>query len=1463
MGNSFFAALKLRFGERMTESTVKQNLDSEEIEKPSVNCRIINQDMWWGAIGSSFTVFVGGLLLIVLYRGIRICYTELHRISYSAQDRWKKSKERKSSHASVFTGKHISHPVLQEQKESVTSQNRKPPSFTLTALSAIPIGPNSLEAVYGNVLVGSIEGTWVVLRTLEVVDLGFNCFFLFYFGLRFIAADDKLVFWIELNSIVDIFTIPPVVISLYFKRDCIGLRFLRTLRLIQLPEILQYLRILKKHTKIKLVSLLSVFVGAWLTAAGFIHTIENSGDPWRQENNSHQLTYWQCVYLLLVTMSTVGFGDLTARTTLGQVFMAFFIILGMVLFASHVPEIIELIGTNRKYTGSYSVVMGKKHIIVCGHITLSSLHELLKNFNWKEKEESSTIILILEDFNPGLELQALFKRHLLQMQFFQGSVLKPTDLDRVQLDKANACLILADKNCLNPEAEDSANIMKAIAVKQYSPKIRIIAQVLQYHSMGYLQNLPSWNLMHRDSVICLNELKMGFIAQNCLLPGFSTLLANLFIKKSQVEHKTGTWLDIYQEGVSQEIFTEYLSDAFVGMSFPEVCQICYLKLKLLLIAIQYRTGAETVSIVINPTANILIEEQTLGFFIAKKQSHVQKANYYCNECHSDVHNPRCIGTCTCRKKLSKDKPLDGAIRVQSFGVLPRQIASTELIDSMLAREKVSLDSTGMFHWCPPRAITEVTLSRAAVSRLQLSNHVIVCIFSEPKFPAIGLRNFVMPLRASSFTYKELKAIVFVVSLEYVTKEWETICNFPKVFILPGSPLCRADLKAANIATCDMTVVISSNRIHFEEKSLEDKECILATLNLKAMLFEKIKSSNVPATKSVVNFSANTDTCASVDRYHYRVPIITSLVHQSNVYFLDQEDRDDPDTDLYLTKPYASGCVFAFSILNSLTCMTYFNDNILLLIRTLVTGGSSPELDEQLADEDALRGSINAQNNVDQRNRCKLAYITMCDKRFEEFAHGGKYGDLFCKALLQYGMLCFGIFRLQDPAKQSKKRFVITNPLSSFELTESDFIMCTVPFYDTETITANVTSQMGYLSKFVPLHTVSRQASVDLRADYNMYSRDYARLARREEDRKRVGRGGSLKAAKSRKRRYLERSTLRKILNPTIMERASQEGNRKSLPFITVQHYGRDTNAGKENRSSTEVEVNIVMGEGMESTNPDAESQGAALKTTGAAVNTVPEINQLPVATTPGPSALPVGTTPGPSAQPVGTTPGPSALPVGTTPGPSAQPVGTTPGPSALPVGTTSGPSAQPVGTTPGPSAQPVGTTPGPSAQPVGTTPGPSAQPVGTTPGPSAQPVGTTPGPSAQPVGTTPGPSAQPVGTTPGPSAQPVGTTPGPSAQPVGTTPGPSAQPVGTTPGPSAQPVGTTPGPSAQPVGTTPGPSAQPVGTTPGPRAQPVGTTPGPSAQPVGTTPGPSALPAQHPDPEHNLWAQHPDPEHNL
>ena len=46
-------------------------------------------------------------------------------------------------------------------------------------------------------------------------------------------------------------------------------------------------------------------------------------------------------------------------------------------------------------------------------------------------------------------------------------------------------------------------------------------------------------------------------------------------------------------------------------------------------------------------------------------------------------------------------------------------------------------------------------------------------------------------------------------------------------------------------------------------------------------------------------------------------IFIVTANDSNVQFLDQDDDDDPDTELYMTQPFACGTAFAVSVLDSL------------------------------------------------------------------------------------------------------------------------------------------------------------------------------------------------------------------------------------------------------------------------------------------------------------------------------------------------------------------------------------------------------------------------------------------------------------------------------------------------------------------------------------------------------------------
>nr|XP_053652328.1 calcium-activated potassium channel slowpoke-like isoform X10 [Cherax quadricarinatus] len=886
-------------------------------------------------------------------------------------------------------------------------------------------------------------------------------------------------------------------------------------------------------------------------------------------------------------MSTVGYGDVYCHTVFGRTFLVFFLLVGLAIFASCIPEIIDLVGTRSKYGGTLKNERGRRHIVVCGHITYESVSHFLKDFLHEDREDVDVEVVFLHRKPPDLELEGLFKRHFTTVEFFQGSIMSPIDLQRVKVHEADACLVLANKYCQDPDAEDAANIMRVISIKNYSDDIRVIIQLMQYHNKAYLLNIPSWDWKRGDDVICLAELKLGFIAQSCLAPGFSTMMANLFAMRSyKTSPDMSPWQDHYQQGSGMEMYTEALSPAFVDLEFSETSALCFSKLKLLLLAIEVKNEEGTDSkIAINPKAT-KIQPNTQGFFIAQSADEVKRAWYYCKACHDDIKDETLIKKCKCKNYIgnllqasgfmknfmplvaesgpgSEDKsdietelyqvtytppelpkrllnnsrvanqnssgqPLVNAAKTLTAAKknggrptdaltspsqgynrsVPQQdrltedntysyhlsyevkklmptsrssgggngsnnngltvgIADDQAKDFDFEKTEMKYDSTGMFHWCPARSLEDCILDRNQAAMTVLNGHVVVCLFADPDSPLIGLRNLVMPLRASNFHYHELKHVVIVGSVDYIRREWKMLQNLPKISVLNGSPLSRADLRAVNVNLCDMCVILSAKVPSNDDPTLADKEAILASLNIKAMTFDDtigVLNQNPTGggdTLSPLGSPIVLQRRGSV--YGANVPMITELINDSNVQFLDQDDDDDPDTELYLTQPFACGTAFAVSVLDSLMSTTYFNQNALTLIRSLITGGATPELELILAEGAGLRGGYSTPETLGNRDRCQVGQISLYDGPLGQFGEGGKYGDLFCAALRNYGMLCIGLYRTLRMVPQSavgldcrfrdtssscdasSKRYVITNPPDDFTLLPTDQVFVLMQF----------------------------------------------------------------------------------------------------------------------------------------------------------------------------------------------------------------------------------------------------------------------------------------------------------------------------------------------------------------------------------------------------------------------------------
>ncbi|VDD77076.1 unnamed protein product [Mesocestoides corti] len=546
------------------------------------------------------------------------------------------------------------------------------------------------------------------------------------------------------------------------------------------------------------------------------------------------------------------------------------------------------------------------------------------------------------------------------------------------------------------------------------------------------------------------------------------------------------WFTEYLRGVSMELYSAGFSSAFEGMTFVEAAKVCMKRLELVLIAIlaQSTEGEETENVgqypflAINPpnSRHSIIREGTIGFFICDSQEIATRATNYCLRCHRNVTTYDQIRRCGCRSHGLRDKIRSLRDRISAeitdgsrassrltpqspFGIgqsneylrptetpcfLPTPTASasppkfeTSTTDlQQLVHDGSAIDITGVYHWCPKRSLAscvlpnnhsiETTMSDEAASK-SLRNHILVCLLAGNKAPQLGLRSFILPLRASNIGVQDLRPIVFLSSYAAVSEEWHEMENFPNVYLLPGSPLNRRDLWAARIQLCSVCVVIGvAENLQVDDPYMLDKEAILCSLNIRAL---KIPPS--------LRQSVSDDIAARSSGAE--IPLLTALAMDSNIHFLDPDDfeADNSELDIFLTVPFARGLAFTGSVLDALVSTAYFDRNAMTLIRHLVTGGTTPVLEQwaayggdfydNLQVTDIGEAHVNEFLETLRRNNSRrptIAQLSFNDPRLAAIinvAPSGSacitFGELFCRALGEHGILCLGLFRL-NAAKSS-------------------------------------------------------------------------------------------------------------------------------------------------------------------------------------------------------------------------------------------------------------------------------------------------------------------------------------------------------------------------------------------------------------------------------------------------------------
>lgn len=137
-----------------------------------------------------------------------------------------------------------------------------------------------------------------------------------------------------------------------------------------------------------------LFIGA-----GVIHTI------YVLDNDSfHILTdfdFFAALYFNIVTLSTVGYGDIYPLSTVARFGTVFLIITMIYIVSDQLTKIAILMDNYSKYDTYYQL---RDHVIIVGSYRISSLFKFLVEFYHSDHGHVDTHVLLIGDSYPSYEI---------------------------------------------------------------------------------------------------------------------------------------------------------------------------------------------------------------------------------------------------------------------------------------------------------------------------------------------------------------------------------------------------------------------------------------------------------------------------------------------------------------------------------------------------------------------------------------------------------------------------------------------------------------------------------------------------------------------------------------------------------------------------------------------------------------------------------------------------------------------------------------------------------------------------------------------------------------------------------------------------------------------------------------------------------------------------------------------------
>ncbi len=541
-------------------------------------------------------------------------------------------------------------------------------------------------------VIGSYTLSLDGLTKLYYIDVIMTQLFLAEFVLGFYLKQSFLYF--DFFILIDMLTIVPVYMSFGLGSDYTRLDFLKCLRILTLLKIFKNMKFTRNLSGVKrqIISLITTLVCLIFLTAGIIQLVENIGneslsnckyineatnwlpscDPTAPANpnncdcaefNCHAryrlgdendkpseiscvvLTFYNSFYYIMVTVATIGYGDITPSTIAGKVVIIIFIVGSIIIIPMRVNELQRLLALRSVFRQPYHPAPSENHVIICGHVNnADKLDRFFQEFFHPDRTTSAGQeyhAVVLSPFEPNEELRSLLQSPALdsKVTYVQGSALAAEDLKKVKAESASCVFFLCniETSQAMASAEDAATVLRALSVSNFNPNLDCLVQVLRPEDRSILKDSDV------DVILCLDEFKTALQARNAICPGFSTFIENIFHSMENVSDdlrsNLAPWYQEYLDGAGMELYFVQLDPLFVSCmkySYKSISEAVFVEFKTIIIGL---TNTDKSSLVFNPTVKDLEEfNNPVTFF-----DEYNVALIFADDQHRADEISRCLG----------------------------------------------------------------------------------------------------------------------------------------------------------------------------------------------------------------------------------------------------------------------------------------------------------------------------------------------------------------------------------------------------------------------------------------------------------------------------------------------------------------------------------------------------------------------------------------------------------------------------------------------------------------------------------------------------------------------------------------------------------------------------------------------------------------------------------------------------